>query len=273
MSDARRMPPEMFRHYDLAMEEGRLSGRGRLEFERTCALIRRFAPSPPAVVYDVGGGPGAYAFWMAELGYEVHLMDAVELHIDQARERAETASAAPASFAVGDARDLDRDDDSVDVVLLMGPLYHLTERADRVRALAEARRVLRPGGVVLAAAISKFASALDGMARALLEDPSFVSIVDRDLRDGQHRNPDDHPDYFTTAYFHEPAAFAEEFVEAGFAHEGTFAIEGPAWLLPSALESDGALRERVASILERIESEPSLLGASAHWLGAGRVPE
>ena len=72
-------------------------------------------------------------------------------------------------------------DASVDAVLLLGPLYHLTERADRVRALAEGRRVLRPGGVLAAAAISRYASAVDGLFRGHLREPGFEAIVERDL--------------------------------------------------------------------------------------------
>jgi SAM-dependent methyltransferase len=66
---------------------------------------------------------------------------------------------------VSDARDLDLGDASVDAVLLLGPLYHLRRRADRVRALSEARRVVRPGGPVFAAAISRWAPRIGGELR------------------------------------------------------------------------------------------------------------
>jgi SAM-dependent methyltransferase len=116
-------------------------------------------------------------------------------------------------------------------VLLLGPLYHLTERTDRVRALAEARRVLRPGGVVAAAAISRFASLLDGTKRGFLDDPQFVPIVEDDLRTGQHRNPSGKPDWFATAFFHLPAELAAEVEDAGLVLDRIAGIEGPgAWL-------------------------------------------
>ncbi|MGH9209081.1 MAG: class I SAM-dependent methyltransferase [Acidimicrobiales bacterium] len=86
---------------------------------------------------DIGGGTGVYARWLLDQGYDVTLIDPVELHITQA-----TQTGVPAT--VGDARHLDHPDESIDVALLLGPLYHLTEPEDRLAALAEARRVLRP---------------------------------------------------------------------------------------------------------------------------------
>ena len=102
----------------------------------------------------------------------------------------------------------------------MGPLYHLPDAADRVAALREAARVLAPAGLVAVAAISRYASALDGLARGLGADEAFVRIRDRDLRDGQHRNDTGRPDYFTTAYFHRPDDLREELEAAGFEDVG-----------------------------------------------------
>src|SRR5690606_11227533 len=115
-----------------------------------------------------------------------------------------------ASIRLGDARALDQAAECVDAVLLLGPLYHLTERAQRLAALREARRVVRPGGVIFAVGISRFASLLDGLASDFLDDPAFVRIVEQDLRSGQHRNPANHPAYFTTAYFHHPDELQDE---------------------------------------------------------------
>src|SRR6185295_15870885 len=113
-------------------------------------------------------------------------------------------SVALASAAVGDARRLEAADNTADAVLLLGPLYHLTEREDRVKALSEAFRVLKPGGVLLAAAISRFASFLDGVRHGFLADPIFVDLVRQDLATGQHRNPNHTAGYFSTAFFHQP---------------------------------------------------------------------
>ena len=236
-------------------------------------VFERYAPSPPACVLDIGGGAGAYALPLARLGYLVHLVDVIPLHIEQARAAERQQPEHPlASSAVGDARRLSFEDGVADVVLLLGPLYHLTEEADRVLALAEAYRVLRPGGLVLAAAISRFASVCDGLRKGYLNEPAFESIVQRDLQEGQHRNPTERPEWFTTAYFHRPEEFASEIERAGFELVSQVGVEGPAWLLSSLSEWLGSEEGEaiVLRTLRRVESEPSLLGASAHLLAVGK---
>ena len=176
--------------YERTPEEVRLKhGPFQLEEARTRDLIQRFAPPPPGTVLDVGGAAGAYALWLAEAGYAVHLLDAVPRLVAEAERRSAAAERPLISCRVGDARGLDVPGETVDVVLLLGPLYHLTDAADRAHSLQETARVLRPGGWLFAAAISRWASALDGLARDLLQDPRFALIVEHDLRDGQHRNP------------------------------------------------------------------------------------
>jgi ubiquinone/menaquinone biosynthesis C-methylase UbiE len=270
-SDATRGDPdEVVAFYARGLERDRLiGGQGALEFARTRTLLERYLPEPPAVVADVGGGPGRYAVWLAERGYRVHLIDPVPLHIEQARAAAGgPPGAVLASAEVGDARALRLPDASVDAVLLSGPLYHLPERADRLQALAEARRVCRRGGVVIAAAISRFASTLDGLRAGYLEDPSFAAVAAGDLRDGRHRNPTGDPAYFTTAYFHRPEDLAAECAEAGLSHEATLAVEGAAWLLPDldARLADERRRAVLLAALAALETEPTLLGVSAHLL-------
>jgi ubiquinone/menaquinone biosynthesis C-methylase UbiE len=268
------LPPESLAHYETGIEAARLtSGHGPLELTRTKELLERRLPPPPAVVLDVGGGPGVYAAWLARRGYVVHLIDAVPLHVEQARRSSVAQPQHPlASAALGDARHLEHADASVDAVLLFGPLYHLTPREDRLLALSESRRVVRPSGVVLAIAISRFASLMDGLFRGFVRDPAFARIVERDLTDGQHRNPSDNPDWFTTAFFHHPEELAAEVRESGLELEAVLAVEGPGWLLKHAADDlrDPALPPALSGMLRRIEGEPSLLGASAHLMAVAR---
>jgi SAM-dependent methyltransferase len=260
-------------HYDLGVEQMRLvpDGEPNLELARTLELLERFLPAPPASILDVGGGPGVYASLLARRGYRVHLLDVVELHVEQARAAAAEHPDAPFTAALGDARRLDEPDDSRDVVLLLGPLYHLTEREDRLQALHEARRVLRPGGLVAAAAISRFASLLDGLRHGFLADPDFAGIVERDVRDGQHRNPagTGRPDWFTTAFFHHPDELVQEVEDAGLALEGVYGVEGPGWLF-DGWWSEPARRGAVLRAARLVEQEPALRAISAHLVVVGR---
>jgi ubiquinone/menaquinone biosynthesis C-methylase UbiE len=151
------------RYYAEFPEESRLSsGVSRLEFERTKDVLTRVLPPPPCRVVDVGGAAGAYSIWLAARNYEVHLVDASPRLVELAHNESRRAGKPLASIAVGDARHLLRPDASAEAVLVMGPLYHLTDAAERQLAFREAARVLGAGGVLVAAAISRYASALDG---------------------------------------------------------------------------------------------------------------
>jgi ubiquinone/menaquinone biosynthesis C-methylase UbiE len=264
-----RLAPDVAAYYARGGEVRRLvEGHGRLELARTQELILRHLPRGRAVVWDVGGGTGVYACWLAAQGHEVHLVDALPQHVRQALEASARQPGRPlASAAVGDARRLEAPDAGADALLLLGPLYHLTERLDRLAALAEARRVLKRGGLVFAAGISRFASLLSGVAEGLLRDPAFVTIVERDLRDGRHANPTDE-DYFTTSYFHLPHELEAEVRDAGFAPRELVGVEGPGWLLADldARWRDPAERERLLWAARAIEREPTLLGLSPHIL-------
>jgi len=115
---------------------------------------------------------------------------------------------------------------SYDAVLLLGPLYHLTDRTDRVGALAEARRVTRPGGIVAAAVISRYASTFDGFFRGFIDTPGFTALMTDDLT-GQHRNPGSDPGFFTTVYFHDRVGIASEITDSGLRLQDPLPIEGP----------------------------------------------
>jgi ubiquinone/menaquinone biosynthesis C-methylase UbiE len=267
---------DVVEYYEQYAEESRLEqGPSRLEFERTRDILTRVLPAPPARVVDVGGAAGVYSAWLAAGGYEVRLLDGSPRLVAEARRRNATLTHKITALDVGDARALPYEDDSADVVLVMGPLYHLPSRDDRLAALREALRVLVPGGLVAVAAISRFASALDGLARGLATDPVFVHMRDRDLVDGQHRNPTGRADYFTTAYLHRPEELASELTASGCLDTRVLGVEGPAWLVADfdTRWADPVLREDMMAVARAIEAEPAMLGVSAHLLGIGRKPQ
>ena len=263
----------MLRHYDDYDESQRLfQGLGQLELARTKTILEQRLPPAPAVIVDVGGGPGVYSLWLASLGYETHLVEIIPTHVEKARAASGKQSGRPiSSFHVADAVELPQADEMADAVLLMGPLYHLTERSDRLRALAEARRILRPGGLLFAAAISRFASLMDGLARGLVDDDEFMPILERDLREGQHRNPTGNLEYFTTAYFHRPDGVTTELLEAGFENVEVLGVEGPAWIASNFADRWASPRRRdwLLHLASQVEREPSLLGMSPHLLAVG----
>ena len=260
-------------HYNAGVERDRLlRGTSNLEFERTKRILSRYLPSRPAMILDVGGGPGRYSFWLSEMGHSVHLVDILPLHIRQAREFQRKSKNRLASINLGDARRLDFDDGYADIVLLFGPLYHLVRKKERLKALAEARRVLKPGGLLFAAAISRFTSAVDGSLRGFIRDPEFMTIIQQDLKNGQHRNPSNKPEYFTTSFFHHPSEFEAEMKQARFRSVKVYGVTGFAWLLPrlDQIWRDPTLKARLMSILDRTELEPSMLGISDHLLAVGK---
>ena len=255
------MAAEFAEHYATDPEQQRLFGtpHGRLEFLRTQELLRRVL-TPSASVLDVGGGTGAHAEWLARDGHAVRLIDIVPAHVEAA------AQLAGVSAAVGDARDLPVEDHSVDVVLSLGPLYHLVDAEDRARALAEARRVLRPGGVLAAAGISRYLSALELGANGDLSSDVLASVAEV-IADGRY---DGHAG-FTATHWHTADELRAEVAGAGFAAVTVYGIEGPVW---SALDAAGLAEfsARVPAALRcarLVETDPLLINTSAHLLAIG----
>ncbi len=259
------------RYYDLGQEQTRLlAPAGELERLRTLDILSRYLAPPPAVLCDIGGAAGIYAFPLSQRGYRVHLIDPVALHIQQAQAHSARSGVPLASMAQGDARAIDMPAGVADATLLFGPLYHLVDRAGRKAALLEAHRILRPGGLLFAAAISRYASLIDGLAAGFFADAQFREIVKRDLSSGQHRNPTDSVAYFTTAYFHRPDELRAEIHDANFHDIEILGIEGPAGGAVSSALAGVAQREALLQMLAEIEGEPSIVGASAHLVAVAR---
>ncbi|GLZ40215.1 class I SAM-dependent methyltransferase [Actinokineospora sp. NBRC 105648] len=232
---------------------------GRLELLRTKEIIRRDIPAR-ARVLDVGGGTGAHAEWLAADGHSVHVIDPVPAHVEAA------ASLPGVTASVGDAREPAVPTGSVDVVLLFGPLYHLCDVADRRLALAEAARVLRPGGVLFAAAISRCLTLLEtGSAGRLSAElaPRVAEVLATGAYDGHVG--------FVPAHFHDADELGAEVAAGGFTDVAVYGVEGPVWPTLDALGDNGFARmvDAAARCARLVERDPRLIAASAHLIATG----
>ncbi|WP_030635827.1 class I SAM-dependent methyltransferase [[Kitasatospora] papulosa] len=263
------LAPSVMRFYGETVNEDdrlRSSADGRMELARTQELLRRFLPPAPARVLDVGGGTGIHAEWLVKDGYEVTLVDPVPRHVESA--------AAVCSALVGDARALPQPDGSFDVVQLLGPLYHLPDSDDRRGALAEAHRVVKPGGLIAAAAINRYASLFEHVTYAHLHTERIHDSVSKILETAVY----DGVRGFTLSYFHRAEELAAELTASGLTDVQVFGIEGPAWSLVKAAEQqpgEGPTDDLIASAMAAArlaEPYPELLAASSHLLAVGRAP-
>ena len=265
---------EVSRYYTESFDESKrlTDGFGQLERTRTEELIARFLPKQPSVVLDIGGASGAYSFYMAGMGHEVHLVDIVPKHIAQAKTKSNEQGASQlASMRVGDARALEFPDGAADVMMMHGPLYHLTEKADRKRTLLEARRVLRPGGVLLAFAITRYAGAIYSISQGLIYDADYLRMIRHEVEMGLRTDPPNWVNTLPNAYFHLPQELRGEVEEAGMTCEVVLGVVGPVWLVPeidSAWEKP-AKRESMLTMARLLEHEPVL---GPRMLAVGRKP-
>ncbi len=254
--------------YNTGKEKGRLqNGLGLIEFERTKEILLQQLPPAPAVIYDVGGGYGEYSYYLTALGYEVYLYDIAEKNIEMSDELGQTCGLTLKAAEVADARSIPRPAESADAILLFGPLYHIVEKAERQLCLQECGRLLKPGGLLFAAAITCYATTLKYVRtydqNALLDEPEFYTMLETEVKTGLHtKNP------MGLSYFHQPQELKNEIEAAGFYDADLRGIIGPCWLIPNldAAWQQEKKRESIMRIVRLCEKEESILGLSTHLL-------
>ena len=173
----------------------------RPEFLLTCRMIDRYIKQGDKVL-DIGGGPGRYSLYLADKGCDVTMLDLSPENVRHVKERAAEQGLLISAVA-GDARDADTlIMGQFDHVLLMGPLYHLLEEADRVRAVNASINLLKPGGLLFASFINMFAGIIYGMKFApeiiSSEAPSEIEYMESVITQKSYAG-----DAFTKAYFME----------------------------------------------------------------------
>lgn len=261
--------------YENGAENGRLErGLGKIELYRTKEILNKYVKSKNNVIYDIGGGIGVYSSWLSEKGNDVHLL---ELAPSSVKFAIENQINTKFIAEVCDARDLDRDDESADIVLLMGPLYHLQNKCDRTQVLNEAKRVLKKGGLLFSVGISKFSSttwALStyGKENNFLDDTIYKNMIEKELISGVHIRPKEYPYFIAQSYFHTPSELQQEIESVGFETIQKHAIEGLIWFTPCLEEKwkDINSKEQLLNILRITESEESIMGMSPHFMIVSR---
>jgi ubiquinone/menaquinone biosynthesis C-methylase UbiE len=244
-----------------------------MEFAVTMRALKDYLPPAPAKILDVGGGPGRYAIALAQLGYHVTLFDLSWGCLALAKQKAQQAGVKIEGFEYGDARDLSRfAAGSFDAILLMGPLYHLLAEEDRRQALREARRVLRFGGLLFAAFITRNAV----IRWAAKEEPDWIIRHPERLKallsSGALRKAPGEPG-FTSAHFAHPNEIKPLMESEGFETLDLIACEGVVSMIEEKINE--LTDEAFAAWVELnyvLGKDPNVHGAAEHLLYVGRKP-
>ena len=270
--------------YNAGAERNRLrTGIGIIEFERTKEILLDKLPLPPAVIYDIGGAYGEYAWWLASLGYEVHLFDLSETNIRMSAELSdEYPGLSLKSAEVCDARAIARPDKSADAVLLMGPLYSITEYEERILTIMESRRVLKDNGVLFSAALTPYSVLVarlaayhrdDAKKRTELDDPTVIAMIERALDDGCYINPERRiASGLGSSHLHTAKALREELLCGGFETLSVHGVMGGAWLAPNIekLLATPKTRETLMKTVRMLDMHEEIIGLSGHLLAVSR---
>ena len=180
-----------------------------------------------------------------------------------------------AASEVCDARKVPRADNSADAVLLMGPLYHIIDYCERIRALKECCRLLKPGGVIFSAALTPFSVLLDKLTvyspggGSYLENPDFLAMVERELNDGCHLNPN--KEVYAglgSSHLHTAKALKAELEAGGFSETVVHGVMGGAWLANNIDElwKNEKSRNVLMTTVRLLDTHEEIIGLSGHLL-------
>ena len=242
----------------------------RTEFAVTMLALSDFLPPPPASILDIGGGPGRYTIALAQRGYDVTLLDLSEANLAFAREKAAGAGVTVSAFIHANILALpDLPASSYDAVLLLGPLYHLLAEEERFQAVQQSLRVLKPGGPLFAAFITRFAQ----FRYAAKHNPTWLprdqEYIEQLLATGAHTVPG----LFTDAYFAHPEEIVPFMESTGLLTLQLVGCEGAVSRIEEQINQlQGDEWEFWTQMNYRLGQEPTMYGASDHLLYIGQQP-
>ena len=263
------MMKNVIKSYENYREEDRLTTNNarKVEFETTIRIFNELFPTN-AKILDCAAGTGVYAFALAEKGFDVTATDITPRHIDYINEELKSKSYSM-NTAVLDASDLSMfADESFDIVLNMGPFYHITEAKDRDRCMQENLRVLKKGGLLFTAYISRF----HAFAYVALSDARFLNEeLAKQLITTGILNQEDVNCFWTDTFYAAPAEIEQYYIKNGLKIVDHFAQDGIAPLQKKIIDNFNEEQFIVwCNYHYSICREASILGASSHTMIVGR---
>ncbi len=243
-----------------------------LEFLVTMHYLQKYLP-PSGRILDAGGGPGRYSIELCKAGYEVVLLDLSSGNIALAQNKLKSQPQAVqkrlVEFVVGDVRDLARFElDSFDAILCLDPLTYLSEEADRIQAVSELVRVVKPGGLVYISGRGYLAlpRTLLKIANDYFLDPVFAAFIETG----------DIPIQGHTCHFFRADELRQLTESCGLTTVEMAGCEGLATSLSEAtnlLAQDEAKWKRWVALVLETSAEPAVVDMAEHILHIGRAPQ
>ena len=241
--------------------------RHKFEFELTVRYINRYV-KPGDKVLDIGGGPGRYSLYLAAKGCDVTLFDLSSANVEFAKEQASAQGVSFKAFA-GDAREVDsRIGEQYDHILLMGPLYHLLQESDRVKALNASLKCLKQNGIIYVSFISSYG----GIIYSIKYEPQL--IIEKDVEFQYKLFEDDLPfsgSSFTQSYFYrhkDVLPFMAQFPLEKLHFFGQESVLAPCEENIKAQSQE--VIEKWLDLAERVCEREDLLSYSEHLMYIGR---
>jgi len=261
--------------YDLKDEWDRFElPYGKLEFELTMPIITSYLPQKVEIL-DLGGGPGRYTIELAKLGHTLHLADLSQRNVDTAKKKI-------AEFGIDNVKSIKQINavdlsvyasDSFDAVLLMGPLYHLTDETERLACIKEVKRVLKPNGLIFAAFIP-YLSGATGVVSRLFLTPEQVNAetLNRVFERGIHNNLTDLG--FQEAYYFKSDELVSLFGSNGFSKVLLRSVRGWGSGIEEQIyklkDENPEMHKAVIDLINKTATEPSIIQMCWHAIYIGR---
>ena len=254
--------------YDEKYDEWDRLNRHNIEFDITKRYLDEYIVGKDLEIFDIGWGPGRYSIYLAEKGHRVSLLDLSNCNIDVAREKSKERNIDLEAYIQWNAIELGEYEQKYDVILLMGPLYHLVKECDRREVVEGALRLLKPNGIIVASFISNYAPIQDYLKGLHPMESADELLVY--LRDGENIEEKG----FTTAYFTDYKEAKNLMNSCGLTEIVFVGVEN---ILGSKETEINMLEEQEYNkwleLCYQLGQDENLMGTSEHFLYIGRKQE